>query len=208
MNILNNKNFLGGTIMEAREFARKWSGDELICYDNEVLKKFHLSEKDRENLSQYGLPESAAPYLNFENIDMQNIENLEEGYFYLGYTGNGDWICININSGKILIIAHEMYDYEDEYEEDQDDESDTYQEDDDCEDYDYEGYTLVNSSLEAFYEFILKYEELMQKKFEEGTEEFRKNVEILKETFISIDNEAMKREDCFWNEEIDNLLYG
>ena len=48
----------------------------------------------------------------------------------------------------------------------------------------------------------------MQKKFEEGTDEFRKNVEILKETFISIDNEAMKIEDCFWNEEIDNLLYG
>lgn len=135
--------------MKVKEFAEKWSGDKLKTFDYDIMRELNLNEEDCEVLSKYGLPESASPYLNFEKIDMNSLEFVEENYFYLGYTGNGDWIYINIKNGELIIIEHDSYD--EEYE------------DGESEDYDYEGFTLLNSSLETLYECLLSYEEFIQK---------------------------------------------
>ncbi len=133
-----------------------------------------------------------SPYLNFEKIDMNDLEFLEEDYFYLGYTGNGDWICINTKSGEVIIIDHESYEDE-EYE------------DEECEDYDYEGFTLLNSSLEALYECLLNYEEFIQKRLKQGTGQYYAEVKNLKNVFMNIDKKAMQREDGFWYDELNSL---
>ena len=188
--------------MKATEFTEKWAGEPLICYDGAVLKNYGLRDADIEILSDYGLPESVAPYLNFEEIDAEDIEYVEKGYFYLGYTGDGDWIGINASSGKILVISHEL----DEYADDDFPDDDMQEESEECEDYDYVGFTLVNTSLESLYECMLQYQAFLEKRLTEGTEAYIENVKALKEKLIEADREAMQREDCFWNEEIKKLL--
>lgn len=193
--------------MEAKKFVENLNGEEFIYYDKKTLEEYRMPEKICENLSRYGLPESAAPYLNFEIVDMAQLENAEDGYFYLGYTGNGDWICINILNGKILIIDHEMYDdYMDEDETDVDeDKENVMPEDDEGEDYEYEGFTLVNSSLDALYGCLVSYKEFIQKEMIKGTDAYIEEVEKLKDTFANIDSAAMQIEDSFWNQEIEEL---
>ncbi len=196
--------------MKANEFTEKWTGDPMICYEEAVLKQFKLRDGDIKILSKYGLPESAAPYLNFEEMDAEDIGYVEEGYYYLGYTGDGDWIGINTNSGKILVISHELDEYvgDDITDDDiaDDDMQEEAEESEDCEDYDYVGFTLVNTSLDALYECMLYYQAFLQKRLTEGTEAYIENVKALKEKLIEADQEAMQREDCFWNEEIKKLL--
>lgn len=189
--------------MKAKEFAEKWSGDKLITFDYDIMRGLNLNEKDCEILSKYGLPEGASPYLNFEKIDMNSLEFVEEDYFYLGYTGNGDWICINTKSGELIIIEHD--DYEDDDYEDGDYEDEQYEDEEECEDYDYEGFTFLNSSLEALYECLLSYEEFIQKRLKQGTDQYYAEVNNLKNVFMNIDKKAMHREDGFWYGELNSL---
>ena len=218
--------------MKAKEFTEKWTGEPLICYDEAALRANGLRDGDIAILSEYGLPESAAPYLNFEEKDAEEIGYMEPGYFYLGYTGDGDWIGINAGSGKILVIAQDLDEYigddfsdddgqedmegseedeereenEESGEDEENEEDGEGAEDEECEDYDYVGFTLMNTSLEALYECMLQYAGFLQKRLPEGTREYTENVELLKEKLAAADPEAMQREDCFWNEEIKKLL--
>lgn len=191
--------------MKANEFTEKWTGEQLICYDEAALRDYGLRDNDIAILSKYGLPESAAPYLNFEESDAQEIGYVEKGYCYLGYTGDGDWIGINASSGKILVISHELDEYADDDFSDNNIQEEA-EESEECEDYDYVGFTLVNTSLEALYECMLHYHTFIQKKLIEGTKEYDTSVGKLKEKLMAADPEAMQREDCFWNEEIKKLL--
>ncbi len=194
--------------MKAKEFTEKWIREPLVCYNETALRAYGLREEDLTILSKYGLPESAAPYLNFEEMNVQDIGYIEEGYFYLGYTGDGDWIGINTGSGKILVIAQDLdaYDDDDFAGDDEQEEAAESGESKKCEDYDYVGFTLMNTSLEALYECMLNYSTFLQKRLPEGSKEYAANVELLKEKLIETDLEAMRREDCFWNEEIKKLL--
>ena len=186
--------------MEAQKFVEIWDDNEFIRYNERILRKYKVSEENCEGLSKYGLPESAAPYLNFECVSEKKMENLEEGYFYLGYTGNGDWICLNVNTGNIIIIDREMY-YNDAEDEDMDVmESEDIEED--GLDYEYEGYTLLNSSLNKLYEFLVIYKDFIKKNLKERTNCFENEIKNLELKFKSIDEEAMHIDDCFWNQEI------
>ena len=80
--------------MNAEEFITKWGENDIVFYNADMLSKRGISPEYQKYLSQYGLPESAAPYLNFEAIDIENMSFLFKDYYYLGFTGNGDWICI------------------------------------------------------------------------------------------------------------------
>ena len=64
--------------MKANEFTEKWTGERLICYDEAALRDYGLRDSDIAILSKYGLPESAAPYLNFEEMDAQEIGYVEK----------------------------------------------------------------------------------------------------------------------------------
>ena len=197
--------------MKAKEFTENWTGEPLICYDETALRANGLRDGDIAVLSKYGLPESAAPYLNFEEMDAQDIGYVEAGYYYLGYTGDGDWIGIHTDSGKILVIAQDPDEYSDDDFSDDDgqeenEEDGEGQEDEACEDYDYVVFTLMNTSLEALYECMLRYGGFLQKRLPEGTGEYIEQVELLREKLREADPEAMQREDCFWNEEIRKLL--
>ena len=102
----------------------------------------------------------------------------------------------------MIIIEHESYEDEEYEDEEYEDEE---CEDEECEDYDYEGFTLLNSSLEALYECLLNYEEFIQKRLKQGTEQYYAEVNNLKNVFMNIDKKAMQREDGFWYDELNSL---
>jgi hypothetical protein len=56
-----------GKAMTPGDFKRAWEQDEfkLITFPPEVVANLHVSEDQRAFLIQPGLPESAAPYLDF-----------------------------------------------------------------------------------------------------------------------------------------------
>ncbi len=198
--------------MKIAEFILEWdkntSGSTFIKYNLQTLLQRGVSKELSSLLSEYGLPESAAPYLNFENI--KDMSFLFDEYYYLGFTGNGDWICLNSKNGKILIVDHEIYgDAEGDDDESDDDENyndesseDTY------EDEDFEGICLLNSSLEKLYDCLLAYRLFVQERLSEDVKKdcgkYEKCIAQLEKSITEIDKKAMEGES-FWAMEISSL---
>lgn len=193
--------------MKIAEFILEWgkntSDSTFVKYNQQTLLQRGVSKELSSLLSEGGLPESAAPNLNFENIE--NMSFLFDEYYYLGFTGNGDWICLDSKSGKILIVDHDMYaDEEDDEDENYDDESseDTY------EDEDFDGICLLNSSLEKLYDCLLAYRFFVQERLSEDVkkdcEKYKKCIAQLKKSITEIDKKAMESES-FWAMEISSL---
>lgn len=188
--------------MDAEDFFAKWGEDNIILYNADMLQKRGISLQYQDYLSNYGLPQSAAPYLNFNNID--DMSFLFDDYYYLGFTGNGDWICIKSSNGKILIVDHEIYGEEEENsdEDDYDDEDDT---DEDVPDEEFEGIILMNTSLETLYGCLLTYREFINKHIPANSAEYKKEVRILEKRLTQIDANVMNV-DGFWRNEVFNLI--
>lgn len=193
--------------MNAEEFMAKWGEDDIIFYNADMLSQRGISPKYKNYLSKYGLPESAAPYLNFETINIENMSFLFDDYFYLGFTGNGDWICIKNSSGKILIVDHEIYSEDGEdSEEDEEGNNETDESTETDDDEEFEGIILMNTSLETLYECLLAYKEFVNKHIPENSAEYRKELGILEKTLTQIDTHAMNV-DGFWRNAICDLLW-
>lgn len=190
--------------MKAKEFVSKWGEDNMTVYNANMLSKRGVSAGDQEYLSKYGLPESAAPNLNFELISIEDMSFLFDDYYYLGYTGNGDWICIQNSSGKLLIVDHEIYGEDEETfdEEEEEEEGDSSETEDEEE---FEGILLMNSSLEALYACLLAYRDFVQKHISSDSAEYRKELNNLEKTLVQIDRSAMNG-DGFWSNALYDLL--
>ncbi len=197
--------------MKIDEFISKWKKTEpdsiFVKYNPQILLQRGVSEELKNQLSEYGLPESAAPYLNFKNIE--DMSFLFRDYYYLGFTGNGDWICLSSKSGKILIVDHEIYGEEeddDNYESDV--EHSTEDTEDVCDDEDFEGIYLLNTSLEKLCNYLLVYrsfvEETLSDNVKNDCKEYGKLMLQLKKTLTQIDEKAMG-DDGFWAMEISSL---
>lgn len=193
--------------MKIAEFISEWdknnSGSTFVKYNLQTLLQRGVSKELSSLLSEYCLPESAAPYLNFENI--KDMSFLFDEYYYLGFTGSGDWICLNSQNGKILIVDHEIYgDEEVDEDESDDDESseDTY------EDEDFDGICLLNSSLEKLYDCLLAYRLFVQERLSEDVKKdcrkYEKCIAQLEKSITEIDKKAMEGES-FWAMEISSL---
>lgn len=81
-----------------------WKGREIVKYNYLSLKKLGVSEHDANLLSKCGLPKSAAPFLNFEADKNQEKDS---SYYNIGFTGNGDFICLEKASGRVVFLDHE-----------------------------------------------------------------------------------------------------
>lgn len=193
--------------MKIAEFISEWEKSEpdavFVTYKLQTLLQRGVSRELSSALSEFGLPESAAPYLNFES--MEDMSFLFGDYYYLGFTGNGDWICLNSRNGKILIVDHEIYgdeDYEGEEESGDENEEDVW------EDEDFEGICLLNTSLEKLCDCLLAYKNFVQDTLSDDVEHDRKEYEKLvlqlERSLTEIDEKAME-EDGFWAVEVCSL---
>lgn len=189
--------------MDGKMFKEAWNENNLIHYNQEVLSRYNVPENICGNLVRYGLPDSAAPYLNFECAPQ--MEGLENDYFYLGYTGNGDLICLNRSTENIVILEHEIYNIDEDEDEDYEyDEEDEGYDEDEGEDYEYEGCILLNSSIDKLYDFLVIYKIFMEETDKNG-KLLNEEIENLKKKFEETDEKAMRVKDSFWNQEIQTL---
>lgn len=73
-----------------------------------------MAEHDAEFLLEQGLPESAAPFLNFaaysaaEATRRRTIFGVAEHYFPLGHTGSGDVLALDCRSGEVVYFNHDF----------------------------------------------------------------------------------------------------
>lgn len=120
-------------MMNAQEFSQRWTGSSLIQFALSTPSAQGLSDTSRETLSAFGLPQNAEPWLHFIEFiltDEHTAAALEKLHFYpIGYLANGDIICIDKNTDRVMICDHEEPDY----------------------------IWILNSSLGALYESILLY---------------------------------------------------
>lgn len=101
--------------MNAQEFSQIWHGAPMIKFALSTASAQGLSAPSSEWISQFGLPKTAEPWLNFMEFvltDEAFSSQLERLNFYpIGYLANGDIICIDKTSDRIMICDHEDMTY-------------------------------------------------------------------------------------------------
>src|SRR5438445_70063 len=105
--------------MTPDEFKRAWeqNGDRLVTFPPEAVATLHIPENHRAFLIQPGLPESAAPYLDFGGKHYVGIPSAAqlwkageafERYRVIGANGFGDPICLDEESaGAVVYLNHD-----------------------------------------------------------------------------------------------------
>lgn len=97
--------------MKAQEFSGRWKQSPLIRFSlaNEAAKG--LSDATAAALREFGLPKNAEPWLSFMEFlktDDATAAVLEKHRFYpIGYLANGDLICVDKASDRVMICDHE-----------------------------------------------------------------------------------------------------
>jgi hypothetical protein len=162
----------------------------LVNYDKEIINSFDFDDDTKIFLMEAGLPESCPPYLTFkssadggglrmtdkyEGVDLSFSKSI-----FLGFMGNGNPICLNEISGKVIYI-----DYTENNKE-----------------------VFVNSSLQQLAESLLVYIDFINEiKKENGRKAFAErkasasSLNMICKRILAVDNIALD-EDSFWHEEI------
>ncbi len=167
------------------------NNQEIVRFDYSDIKEKLGNEKYSKYLSETGLPCQAQPYLNFDNSiykdnHLMPAENFPDAdnYFAIGFTGEGNIICIEKDSGKIVWV-----------------DADT---EEGC-------IHLINSSLEQLYKSMHEYMEFALKSFQKygSVNEYTKeDFDTLKNNLAAIDKTASEHSGEtweFWAERIEFL---
>ncbi|PEI82490.1 hypothetical protein CN679_27820 [Bacillus pseudomycoides] len=180
--------------MNPNEFLKRWNQKvyPLVHYEEDKLKNSDIPVACKYFLLKSGLPESAAPFLNFESTKNGTLLTLKEKYnvdasyernIYLGFTGEGNILSMKVPSGMVVCIDHE-----------------TMEE------------VYVNQSIPQLAECMLEYSEFIKRiKEVNGRHAYlnreckKEDLEVIIEKFIEIDKDCLNH-NTFWNEEI-NLFH-
>ena len=172
---------------------------ELQRISNETLKSFSIAEPDIEFFTKCGLPESAAPFLNFEGervkweeeyfgIDMliskyPFLDGSFSKYVCIGHNGYGDPIVLDLVSNMVEVLNH---------------------------DNEFEP-VFMNSSVFNLAKFLLVYRQFVSETISLNGQDAFSNRKFLdeqilqvKEKFEAIDPKAIQI--GFWHEELKYLL--
>jgi hypothetical protein len=175
-----------------KEFVEDLS--EVVLYPSAALQELNIPEDCQIFLSQKGLPESAAPFLDFKAPPIGKFQSVSElwnlgddyrSFAVIGSNGSGDSIAISPD-GAVVYFNH---------------------------DNGFEK-VLMNTSVSKLGESLKNYDELIAKTQAENGEDAYLDNDIPKhlqewiETSLNdIDPPALK-ESCFWRQEIENLKSG
>ncbi len=120
--------------MNAQDFSRQWRKSPLGRFALSTPAAGGLSESSAAALREYGLPVTAEPWLRFMEFlrtDDKTAAALKQlGYYPIGILPNGDIICIDKSSDRVMICDHEDLSY-------------TW---------------ILNSSLESLYECLMLFD--------------------------------------------------
>lgn len=106
--LTGHKQYMKGKKMK-KEYTEIWKtkGIDLIKFDYTELIECGVQIEVVDLLVANGLPKAVAPGINFRKFDLKLMSMKEEKYLPLGFTANGDNICLNKMEGKIVVISHE-----------------------------------------------------------------------------------------------------
>ncbi|WP_191556527.1 SUKH-4 family immunity protein [Metabacillus idriensis] len=180
-------------MMSPENFLKNWNtakDGELIAFNEDGLIIDSISEQTRDFLVNAGLPETPPPYLEFISsngillslIEKFNMPSKFKNYWYLGTTGSGDPVCLNVKDNIVYLNN-----------------GDNYNE------------IFINSSINQFAESILLFNNMIDKAIEvNGEDAFLDNdipeelITRLKEDLKRIDKKSIDS-NSFWRTEIENL---
>ncbi len=181
--------------MSADDFKREWTaaGDTLIAFTPESLQSITLPDTSTDFLVKAGLPDSAAPFLDFHGHGTRRLQPASAAYSIgseferfrcIGTNDSGDPICIDSESnGAVVLLFHD----------------DNFR------------VVLMNSSVEQLAESLLAFRKLVDATCElNGEDAFldgdipRHLIEILSEELATIDPDCVL-ERSFWSTELKSL---
>jgi hypothetical protein len=104
--------------MTASQFREGWiiEKDNLRVFPENQVNKLRIDELDKQFLYLSGLPYTCAPYIGFGDLNDTKLEKLMDlwdldlsfdNLYQIGHNGSGDPICIEDNTGRILVFNHD-----------------------------------------------------------------------------------------------------
>jgi hypothetical protein len=109
---------LGLKSMTPDEFKAQWEREktsQLLRYPRSVVHQLAIPEEAKSFLTDIGLPEGAAPFLDFggsSHISIPTVTEVwkagEPRYRVIGSNGYGDPVCVDTESaGRVLYLLHD-----------------------------------------------------------------------------------------------------
>ncbi|MBW3540219.1 MAG: SUKH-4 family immunity protein [Planctomycetes bacterium] len=181
-------------MITANEFRDRWGDDgPLAAFPPAATADLNISSESKAFLNDAGLPESAAPFLEFPALEAGPLPTAAEQwglsaeferYREIGFDGSGDPICIDESAdGAVVCLNHDN----------------NFQR------------GFMNSSVPQLAECLLAYRQLIRETQKRNGDEAFFNGDIpddLKQWFhdelARIDKAALG-DDCFWAHEWTNL---
>jgi hypothetical protein len=106
--------------MTPQQFKQRWErnkSDRLVAFPDRVLADVRLTSDARAFLMEAGLPEEAAPFLNFEPPNSGTLGRVSTVwhqpptlacYRIIGHNGSGDPVCIDESAdGQVVYLNHD-----------------------------------------------------------------------------------------------------
>jgi hypothetical protein len=181
--------------MNRDDFKREWTaaGETLIAFTPESLQSLALPETSADFLVNAGLPDTAAPFLDFHGQGPRRLQPASAAYpigpeferfLCIGTNGSGDPICIDTESnGVVVVLLHD----------------------------DNFHVVRMNSSIEQLAESLLAFRKLVDATCElNGEDAFldgeipKQLIELLSEELATIDPNCVL-ERSFWSTELKSL---
>jgi len=184
-------------MLTSREFRKLWCGDDdsesIVMFPMNALVDFAIPDESKTFLTSGGLPESAAPFLNFlvphhgalqTAAEMWQLSTEYNRYRVIGFNGSGDPVCIDESfDGQIVYLNH---------------------------DFDFHR-VLINSSVPQLAESLLTFRHLIRETQRRNGEDAYLDGDVprdlqqwLLDEIIRIDP-AAAHADCFWPQELENI---
>lgn len=109
---------LGTQFMTPEEFRTLWEREEtsqLVRYPQSAVLGLAIPQEAKSFLMEIGLPEEAAPFLDFggsSHVRMPTVTEVwkagEQRYHIIGSNGYGDPVCVDTESaGRVFYLLHD-----------------------------------------------------------------------------------------------------
>jgi hypothetical protein len=181
-------------MLSPKDFVARWGTDyPLQRFGKKTLERLVLADEDKEFLAQAGLPESAAPFLNFDVPTSGELPTVADTwdqpkefrrYRVIGGDGSGNPLAIDEQSkGEVVCLDHE---------------SDFAR-------------VFMNKTIRQFAESLLAYQKMVRDAVAANGQDAYLNGQVpvaareeLKRELARIDPAAIAA-GCFWHAELQNL---
>ncbi|QDU16848.1 hypothetical protein CA11_46840 [Gimesia maris] len=182
--------------MSPESFCERWCDDEdevLIAFPAQSVAGLSIPETSREFLTSAGLPDSAAPFLDFQApeagllpdvSDLWNQDSAFRRFRIIGSNESGDPVCLDeAENGLVVYLNHDL---------------------------NFKP-VLINSSITALAESLLIYRQFVRDCQEQNGEDAWLDCDISEALLVRLNHDLTRIDStgispgCFWSMELERL---